>query len=113
MSVKVLADNGYTTVFHPYQEGVTVHNQGNVKITITKQTLLQGWYDEKELWHVPLVDKVTDLASQMIVLDQSAPSIAIHSIYKLPSTGKVMRYLHAALRYLTKSTLLTAVCKGF
>ena len=57
---KVLADNGYTTIFRPYKEGA-VHNKDNVTITITMGTLLQGWRDKNGLWHVPLVNKVTNL----------------------------------------------------
>ena len=50
MSINVLADNGYTTIFHPHKKGVTVHNQDDIKLTITKPALLQGgqaacgWY---------------------------------------------------------------------
>ena len=67
MSVKVLADHGYTTIFHLYQKGVTIHDQGCVKITVTKKALLQGWGNKQGLWRVPLVDRVTDLATQKVM----------------------------------------------
>ena len=32
MSVSPLANNGYTTIFHPKGEGVTVHNRGSFRL---------------------------------------------------------------------------------
>jgi hypothetical protein len=32
MSVKQLADQGYTTIFHPYLQGVTVHDNEDFKL---------------------------------------------------------------------------------
>lgn len=44
MSVKKLADQGYITVFHPYLEGVTVHDNDSFRLVTTKPLLLQGWH---------------------------------------------------------------------
>ena len=33
LSVKQLADNGYMTIFHPHNKGVTVHDENDVKLT--------------------------------------------------------------------------------
>ncbi len=43
MSVKQLADQGYTTIFHPHLEGVTVHDNDGFKLVTSKLPLLQGW----------------------------------------------------------------------
>ena len=43
MSVKQLADQGYTTIFHPYLQGVTVHDNDGFKLVTSKPPLLQGW----------------------------------------------------------------------
>jgi hypothetical protein len=43
MSVKQLADQGYTTIFHPHLEGVTVHGNDGFKLVTSKPPLLQGW----------------------------------------------------------------------
>jgi hypothetical protein len=43
MSVKQLADQGYTTIFHPHLEGVTVHDNDGFKLVTSKPPLLQGW----------------------------------------------------------------------
>ena len=57
MSMKVLADNGYTTIFHAYSNRVTVHENKDVKIILSRPPALQGWSNLKELWVVPLADK--------------------------------------------------------
>ena len=36
-----MAEEGYTTIFHPGEEGVTVHKQGTVSITTTEPPVLQ------------------------------------------------------------------------
>ena len=76
MSVKVLADNGYTTIFHPDDIGVTVHDSNNIKLTSTKPLLLQGWRNDQGLWMVPLALQTHDVAT----LDLAA------NVYDLPST---------------------------
>ncbi len=43
MSVRQLADQGYTTIFHPYFQGATVHDNDSFKLVINKPPLLQGW----------------------------------------------------------------------
>ena len=45
LSVEQLADNGYITIFHPHDKGVTVHNKNDVKLTLQQRALLQGWRD--------------------------------------------------------------------
>lgn len=55
MSVSKLANAGYTTIFHPHNGGVTVHQAGTGKITLDREIILQGWRDERSgLWRVPL-----------------------------------------------------------
>ncbi len=45
MSVKQLANQGYTTIFYPYLQGVTVHDNDGFKLVTSKPPLLQGWQD--------------------------------------------------------------------
>ena len=56
-----------------------------------------------------MVDKVTDLATQMIASDRPELSIAAHNVYELPSTKRVVRFLHAALGFATKEWKLCHV----
>jgi hypothetical protein len=42
VSINKMAEEGYTTIFHPGEEGVTVHKHGTVSITTTEPPVLQG-----------------------------------------------------------------------
>jgi hypothetical protein len=94
MSVSTLADNGYTTVFLP--KGVDVYGADDVTISSTAPPALQGWRNGRGLWMVPIAD-IAETAT---------------SVYDLPSTKEVVRFLHAALGYPVKATLLTAAQHG-
>jgi hypothetical protein len=54
---------------------------------------------------VPIADEATN--SQSLDVHESA-----NSVYELPSTKEVVRFLHAALGFPTKATLLTAAKHG-
>ncbi len=103
MSVSTLANNGYTTVFLPGQEGVDVFRANNVVISSsTTPPALQGWWDGRGLWMVPIVDE-PPISPGLDVAE------AAMGVYELPSTKEVMRFLHAALGYPAQaSTLLIA-----
>jgi hypothetical protein len=42
LSVNKMAEEGYTTIFHPGEKGVTIHKHGTVTITTTEAPVLQG-----------------------------------------------------------------------
>ena len=102
MSVSKLADAGYTTIFHPCNEGVTVHDNDDFELTVKSPPLLQGWRQAEGLWTVPLVDQAK-VSPELDIAEQA------NNIYELPSTGEVVRFLHAALGFPTKATLLAAI----
>jgi hypothetical protein len=52
MSVNKMANEGYTTVFHPRNKGVTVHAAGTIKILTTAKPVLTGTYSNG-LWSIP------------------------------------------------------------
>ena len=105
MSVSPLANNGYTTIFHPYNKGVTVHDSNTFKLTVNAPPVLQGCRTNSGLWTVPITDNAT--TTQSINVNKAAMNV-----YELPSTKEVVRFLHAALGFPTKATLLTAAKKG-
>jgi hypothetical protein len=37
-----MSEEGYTTIFHPGEEGVTVHDKGTLTITMKKPPILHG-----------------------------------------------------------------------
>eukprot|EP00956_Cyclotella_meneghiniana_P034606 scaffold106655_cov36-Cyclotella_meneghiniana.AAC.1 len=82
MSVSQLANNGYTTIFHPYQEGVTVHDANSFSLTLKSPPVLQGCRNEAGLWTVPLKDEAA--VSQHLDIDEAAMNV-----YDLPSTKEV------------------------
>ena len=47
MSVKQLADQGYTTIFHPYLKGASVHDNDSFEPIIHKPPLLQAWREKR------------------------------------------------------------------
>ena len=52
LSVGKLADEGYTTVFHPRDRGVTIHKEGTLTLTPTAPAEIQGWRAKTGLWEV-------------------------------------------------------------
>lgn len=105
LSVRQLADHGYTTVFHPHKQGVTVHDVDSFKLATSEPALLQGWREEGGLWTVPL-------SSDTAIRPSLDVKEAAMNVYELPSTKEVVRFLHAALGFPTKATLLTAIRHG-
>jgi hypothetical protein len=53
ISINKTSQEGYTTVFHPGEEGVTIHKPGTIKIITSKPPVLQGYTTNKaKLWTV-------------------------------------------------------------
>ena len=48
-----MLEEGYTTIFHPGNEGVTIHKQDTLSITMNKPPVLQGRKEEGQiLWTI-------------------------------------------------------------
>ncbi len=48
-----MTEEGYTTTFHPGEEGVSIHKKGTLTITTNKSPVLQGCKSNQEkLWMV-------------------------------------------------------------
>jgi len=105
MSISALANNEYTTVFLPGNGGVEVFRANDIVISSTAPPALQGWWDGRGLWMVPVVDDTATSPS----LDVAETAM---SVYKLPSTKEVVRFLHASLGHPTQATLLTGAQHG-
>jgi hypothetical protein len=60
VSVNKMAKEGYTTIFHPGEEGVTIHKPGTVSITTTEPPILQRCKAKgAKLWVISADDKTT------------------------------------------------------
>jgi len=91
VSVNKMAEEGYTTIFHPGEDGVTVHKQGTVSITTTEPPVLQGCKKRgATLW--------------TISADDETKIERANNVYDLPSINQTVRYLHAAAGFPTKET---------
>ena len=93
LSVNKLSEEGYTTIFHPGEEGVTVHENGTVEINMKAQPVLHG--------HKSNGEKLWTVASNQYKNNQEEE---MHNVYSLPSTSQSIRYLHAAAGFPVKET---------
>jgi hypothetical protein len=95
-----MSEEGYTTVFHPGNEGVTIHEQGTITISTSEPLVLQGCKSNIEkLWMV-LVE--TDEAIQE----------KTHIVYSLPQIPQTITWLHAAAGYPVKNTWIGTIKAG-
>ena len=109
LSVCKLADAGYTTIFHAENGGVTVHWAGDVYIKVKKEAIMRGWHDESGLWRVPIKDRVENENTDTLLIQRPMPKEGALNVYELPSIRSTIRYLHAALGFPTKATMLRAI----
>ena len=105
MSVSQLANNGYTTIFHLFTQGITVHDADRFDLTLKSPSVLQGGRNNAGLWTVPLNDKAQ--ISQSLNVDTAAMNV-----YDLLSTKETVRFLRTALGFPTKATMLAAAPNG-
>ena len=99
VSINKMSEEGYTTIFHPREEGVTVHRHGTISITTTEPPVLQGCKSKgAKLWMISAVDKTKKERA--------------NKVYDLPSISQTVRYLHAAAGFPTEETWIKAIKAG-
>ena len=99
ISVNKLADEGYTTIFHPGEDGVTIHEPGTVKVTTTTDPILQGCkLKGAKLW--------------TIEANEPSATERANKVYDLPSIAQTVQYLHAATGFPVEETWIKAIKKG-
>ena len=104
LSVPVLAQQGYTTIFHAGDKGVEVYNDTKVTVTSTSEPVLQGWQEQLGLWRMGYHVKNDTTNASSIEHAQS--------VYDLPSIATAIQYMHAAAGYPSKATWLRAIKCG-
>ncbi len=107
LSVSKFSDAGYTTVFHPHGEGVTVHKPCSLKIQARRKPVLQGWRDANGLWRVSPEQPFEQKDKQPEKKETAA------NVYSLPSISQVIKYHHAAAGFPTKDTWVKAIKAGY
>ena len=104
LSVGKLADEGYTTVFHPRDRGVTIHKEGTLTLTPTAPAEIQGWRANTGLWEVGVNNEKRKSST---LTEESA-----QNVHSLPSTLAAVRFLHAAAGFPTQATWIAAIKAG-
>jgi hypothetical protein len=100
MSINKIPQEGYTTVFHPGEEGVTIHKEGTITITTSKPPVLQGHKtNNAKLWTVTPGQGPTGKEE-------------MNNVYRLPSIPQTVKYLHAAAGFSPEGTWYKAVKAG-
>jgi hypothetical protein len=90
LSVNKMAENGYTTIFHEGNEGVTIHKSGILNITTSEPPVIRGSKPTgSKLWTV-----LTDV--------NKSKCEEVNIVYHLPSMKESIRYLHAAAGHSVK-----------
>jgi hypothetical protein len=97
-SISKFSNKGITTVFHPGEEGVTVHKPGTITIITNKPSVLQGC-KAKGLWSVKMEEQ--DPKREMI-----------NSVYSIPLTKGKIKFLHTAVGYSVEDTWIKAINAG-
>jgi len=99
MSVNKLSEEGYTTIFHPKNEGVTVHERGRLTIVTTNPPVIKGCKEKGDnLWTVSANEEEGEEEA--------------NNVYNLPSTKQSIHYLHAAAGFPVKSEWIKAIKAG-
>jgi hypothetical protein len=99
MSVNKMAEEGYTTIFHPREEGVTMHKLGTLTIAVTEPPILQGCKPKGAKFWTILVksEKNTEQAN---------------NAYDLPSISQTVRYHHTSAGFPVADTWIKAIKAG-
>jgi hypothetical protein len=105
VSVGKFSDAGYTTIFHPHGEGVTVHKKNTFRLQSFRKPVLQGWRDASGLLRASCDEKKPIRVSQT---DNETAA----NVYNLPSIPQTIRYLHAAAGFPTKDSWIKAINNG-
>ena len=94
ISVIKMSEEGYTTIFHPGEEGVTVHKSNTITIATTEPPVLQGCKAKGEkLWAISADDEEK--------IEQA------NTVYDLPLIGQSVRYLHVAAGFPVEESWIT------
>ncbi len=95
-----MAENGYTTIFHKGNEGVTIHKSGTLTITTSEPPVLRGSKPTRSnLWTV-------------LTNGDKPKHEEANNVYDLPSTKETIRYLHASAGHPVKDTWTKAIKAG-
>ncbi len=94
-----MAEEGYTTIFHSGEEGVTIHKPGTLTTAITEPPTLQGCKPKgAKLWKI--------LGESETNTEQA------NNAYNLPSISQTVKYHQAATGFAVADTWIKAIKAG-
>jgi hypothetical protein len=100
-SVNKMAEEGYTTIFHPGEDGVTIRKKGTLTITTNAPPVLKGRKAKTEkLWTISAADNADHNREET------------NNVYSIPSIPHTIRYLHATAGFPVKETWMNAIKAG-
>ena len=108
LSASKFADAGYVSILTP--DELLIVEGDEIVHKLRNEAVLRGWRDPASgLWRVPLENPSHN--GEHVLLTKEVEE-AIGSVYELPSTKQIVRYLHACAGFPAKVTWLNAIKKG-
>jgi len=117
LSVSKFIDANYIAIFD--KDEVKIFDANNTEIMVSRAAILRGWRcPDTKLWRIPLVKHVTNANTDTILCDRPPteflperppPTEAVANVYELKTQPELIRYYHAAARFPTKPTWVTAI----
>ncbi len=94
LSTNKFAKAGYTVIYD--KDEVNFYDARTTKITVSEEAILTGWQcPHQKMWHVPLVPIVTNLNTDMILLDHPSGLDSLNAMYAVSSS--TVAHNHMAL----------------
>eukprot|EP00956_Cyclotella_meneghiniana_P001080 scaffold1265_cov38-Cyclotella_meneghiniana.AAC.7 len=110
ISVGQLADDETVSIF--LKEGVSVHKEEDVLITVKNEPLLIGVRDEQGRYRIPLQQHKGQWKPRHASKKARQTLRKANSVYDLPSTEQAIKWMHAVCGYPVKTTWLKAIKAG-
>ncbi len=85
LSTNKFAEAGYTVIYD--KDEVNFYNTRTTKITVSEEAILTGWQcSHQKMWRVPLVPIVTNLNTDMLLLDHPLGLDSLNTMYAVSSS---------------------------
>ncbi|KAL7490093.1 hypothetical protein ACHAW6_016101 [Cyclotella cf. meneghiniana] len=110
ISVGQLADDDTVSIFS--KDGVSVHKEEDVLITVNNEPILIGVRDEQGRYRIPLQQHKGQWKPRLASKKARQTLRQANSVYDLPSTEQAIKWMHAVCGYPVKTTWLKAIKAG-
>jgi hypothetical protein len=102
LSVGKVSDGGNVSIFK--KQGVKVHKEEDVLITVKGQPVMIGKQDERGRYQIPLVQQRGQWQPHTPTKQAKKALGQTNSVYDLPSTEQAIKWIHAVCGYPVKLT---------